>query len=125
MITGIHALLYARDAEAARAFFRDVVGWPHVDAHGGWLIFRAGPAELGVHPLDGVPDASAPAGAIHHEVSFLCDDVEATVAELSARGAHFSGGIEDRGFGRVATLVVPGAGEVMVYEPRHPVAYDL
>jgi catechol 2,3-dioxygenase-like lactoylglutathione lyase family enzyme len=102
MITGVHALVHAQDADAARAFFRDVVGWPHVDAHDGWLIFGTGPSELGVHPADG--------GAGHHEISLVCDDIELTVAELSARGALFAGGIEQRGFGRTIALEVPGGG---------------
>jgi predicted enzyme related to lactoylglutathione lyase len=117
MLTGMHVLVYAEDPEAARAFFRDVVRWPHVDAHDGWLIFGTGPSELGVHPVDG--------GAMQHEISLMCDDIEATVAELSSRGAHFSGGIEARGFGRTITLDIPGAGAMIVYEPRHPTAFDL
>ena len=122
VITGVHFLLYADDPVAARAFFRDVLGWPFVDAHEGWLIFRAGPSELGVHPT---ASNGAPATTVHHEVSFTCDDVEATVAELAARGATFHGGIEDRAFGRTAMLEVPGAGAVMVYQPRHPLAHGL
>jgi len=122
VITGLHCILYAEDPEAARAFVRDVLAWPFVDAHGGWLIFRAGPAELGVHPT--TTDGSS-VTTVHHEVSFMCEDIEATVAELSARGATFHGGIEDRGFGRTVMLEVPGAGDVMVYQPRHPVAHSL
>ncbi len=117
MITGVHTLVYAEDADAARAFFRDVLGWPHVDAHGGWLIFRTGPSELGVHPADG--------GAPHHEISLVCDDIEQTVAELTAKGAHVAGGIEVRGFGRTIELEIPGAGHMLLYEPRHPTAFDL
>ena len=117
MITGVHTLVYADDAEAARAFFRDVLGWLHVDVHGGWLIFRTGPSELGVHPADG----SGP----HHEISLMCDDIERTVAELTARGARFTGGIEDRSFGRSVELEVPGAGPMLLYEPSHPTAFDL
>jgi catechol 2,3-dioxygenase-like lactoylglutathione lyase family enzyme len=117
MITGVHTLVYADDAEAARAFFRDVLGWAHVDAHAGWLIFRSGPSELGVHPADG--------GAPHHEISLMCDDIEAAVADLGAKGARFEGDIEDRGFGRTIALQIPGAGEMLLYEPRHPTAFDL
>ena len=117
MITGVHTLVYADDAEAARAFFRDVLGWPHVDAHAGWLIFRTGPSELGVHPADG--------DGQHHEISLTCDDIEQTVTDLTAKGADFGGDIEDRGFGRTIALQVPGAGEILVYEPRHPTAFDL
>jgi len=117
MITGLHTLVYADDTEAARAFFRDVLGWPHVDAHEGWLIFRTGPSELGVHPAGG--------GELHHEISLMCDDIEQTVADLTAQGAQFAGGIEDQGFGRAIALVVPGAGTMLLYEPRHPTAFDL
>ena len=117
MITGLHTLLYAEDPEAARAFFRDVLEWPHVDAHDGWLIFRSGPSEMGVHPTD--------SGGVHHEISFLCDDVEATMAQLGERGAQFDGPIENRGFGRTVGLRVPGVGTVLLYEPRHPMAINL
>ncbi len=117
MITAVHTVVYAEDADAARRFFRDVLGWAHVDAHGGWLIFRTGPSELGVHPADG--------DGPHHEVSLMCDDIEATVAELAAKGARFAGGVEDRRFGRTIALAVPGAGQMLVYEPRHPTAHDL
>ena len=114
----MHTLLYADDADAARAFFRDILGWPFVDSGGGWLIFRAGPSELGVHPIMGP-------GALHHEITLMCDDVEATVAELTGKGAQFAGEIRDEGFGRTISMVVPGAGQMMLYEPHHPVAADL
>jgi catechol 2,3-dioxygenase-like lactoylglutathione lyase family enzyme len=117
MLTGMHVLVYAKDADAARAFFRDVLRWPNVDAHEGWLIFGTGPSELGVHPVEGDP--------MHHEISLMCEDIEDTVAELTSRGARFSGAIEARGFGRTITLLVPGGGEMLLYEPRHPTAFDL
>jgi catechol 2,3-dioxygenase-like lactoylglutathione lyase family enzyme len=115
MITAVHTLVYADDAEAARAFFRDVLGWPHVDAGGGWLIFRTGPSELGVHP-------SAETG-LHHEISLMCDDIEQTVAELRGKGAEFTRDIRDDGFGLTTALKIPGAGEMMLYQPRHPPAH--
>jgi catechol 2,3-dioxygenase-like lactoylglutathione lyase family enzyme len=117
VITGVHTLVHADDAESARAFFRDVLGWPYVDAHDGWLIFGTGPSELGVHPTGGGPE--------HHEISLVCDDIERTIAELAAKGAQFEGGIESRGFGRTIALEIPGAGQMLVYEPRHPTAFDL
>jgi predicted enzyme related to lactoylglutathione lyase len=120
MIIGTHAIIYAQDAEAARAFFRDVFHFPNVDAHGGWLIFKLPPAELGIHPSS---EPGAPAG--HHELYLMCDEVEATVAELTAHGVDFVGPVEDQGFGLLAKLRVPGAGEIDLYQPRHPVAYDL
>jgi predicted enzyme related to lactoylglutathione lyase len=118
MITAVHTLVYADDAERARAFFRDVLGWPHVDAHGGWLIFRTGPSEMGVHPTGG--DLGP-----HHEVSLMCDDIEVTIAELRDKGVEFTRDARDDGFGITAMFAVPGGGEMMLYEPRHPVAYDL
>jgi catechol 2,3-dioxygenase-like lactoylglutathione lyase family enzyme len=125
MITGVHALVYADDPEAARAFFRDVLEWPYVDAHGGWLIFRTGPSELGVHPTSGGQAGKGPAWHVeqHHEVTLMCDDISATVAALEARGARFAGEIKDQGFGLTTMLKVPGAGDVMLYQPRHAVAY--
>lgn len=122
MITALHALVYADDAEAARAFFRDVLGWPHVDVHDGWLIFRTGPSELGVHPA---PDGGAPSTGQRHEISLICDDIEQTVAELKAKGAEFTGDITAAGFGLTTMLRVPGAGEMMLYQPRHPLAHSL
>ncbi len=113
----MHTLVYADDAEAARAFFRDVLGWPHVDAHDGWLIFGTGPAELAVHP--------AGAGGPRHEISLMCDGLEQTMAELAAKGAEFAGDVRSARFGRMVTLKVPGAGEMLLYEPRHPTAYNL
>ena len=115
MITAVHTLVYAEDADAARAFFRDVLGWAHVDAHEGWLIFKTGPSELGVHP----------AGSASHEISLMCDDIEETMAELAAKGAEFTGEVQDRGFGRTVAMKVPGAGEMMLYQARHPEAYNL
>jgi catechol 2,3-dioxygenase-like lactoylglutathione lyase family enzyme len=125
MITGTHAIIYADDAEQARAFFRDVLGLPFVDAHGGWLIFKLPPAELGLHPegAPGDPASGAPSG--HHELFLMCDDIEATVADLTTKGVEFTAPIENQGFGLLTRLRVPGAGEIGIYEPRHPTAYDL
>jgi predicted enzyme related to lactoylglutathione lyase len=117
VITAVHTLIYADDAERARAFLRDVVGWPHVDAGGGWLIFKTGPSELGVHPTEG--------GGQHHQISLMCDDLPATVEELRAKGATFSSPIQDQGFGLTVLLEVPGAGDLQLYQPRHPPAFDL
>ncbi len=113
MITGLHAIVHAEDPEQARAFFRDVLGLPNVDAGDGWLIFRAPPAELAVHPAD-------TAGT--HELYLMCDDIETTVAELTRKGVAFTGPVTDRGWGLLTTLRVPGAGTLGLYEPKHPVA---
>jgi catechol 2,3-dioxygenase-like lactoylglutathione lyase family enzyme len=116
MITGTHAILYADDAVAARAFLRDVLGLPNVDAGGGWLVFKLPPAELGVHPAD---------EGGRHELFLMCDDIEATVRELTAKGVEFTGPVRDEGFGLMAVLRVPGAGELGIYQPKHAIAHDL
>lgn len=113
MITGTHAMLFTGDADGLRAFLRDVLGLEHVDAGHGWLIFALPPAELGVHPSD---------GDTHQELYLMCDDVEATVAELRAKGVEFTREISDEGWGRVTAMRVPGGGELALYEPRHPTA---
>jgi catechol 2,3-dioxygenase-like lactoylglutathione lyase family enzyme len=122
MITGSHAIIYAEDADKARAFFRDVLEFPNIDVHDGWLIFKLPPAELGIHPTGG--DSGGPPSG-QHELYLMCDDVEATVADLTAKGVEFTGPIENAGFGRLTRLQVPGAGEIGLYQPRHATAYDL
>ena len=109
-------MLFSTDPEADRAFFADVLGQPHVDAGGGWLIFKIPPAELAVHPADG------PAG---HELYFMCDDLEATISDLQAKGVEFPEDVSEERWGRLTRLRLPGGGEVGLYEPRHPVAIDL
>ena len=114
MITGAHAIIYSRDAEATRAFLREKLGFSRsVDAGGGWLIFALPPAEVAVHPDE-------PGG--RHELYLLCDDLEATMAELEAQGVEFTSAVTDQRWGRVTSLKVPGAGELGLYEPRHPLA---
>ena len=110
-IDALHVTVFSRDAEATRAFFRDVLELDSVDAGGGWLIFALPPAELGVHPTDGTPK---------HELYLMCDDVDATVAGLQAKGVELSRPVSDEGFGRVAYLDVPGIGDLGLYQPRHP-----
>jgi hypothetical protein len=112
MITGVHALLYTSEPEKLRAVLRDVFGWSHVDAHDGWLIFALPPAELAVHPGEHP----------QHEISLMCDDLAATMAELQARGIEFRGEPVNAGFGVTATMVLPGNVEMMLYQPRHPTA---
>ncbi|MGY0003113.1 VOC family protein [Micromonospora sp. I033] len=115
MINGTHVVIYSEDAEADRAFFRDVLGYPHVDAGRGWLIFKLPPAEVAVHP----------AGSASHELFLMCDDVAATVAELTARGVEFTQAVSDEGWGLRTVLRLPGGGELGLYEPRHDRAYEL
>jgi predicted enzyme related to lactoylglutathione lyase len=119
MITSTHVIVFAEDAEKSRAFFRDVLELSNVDVHGGWLIFKLPPAELGIHPSDD----SAVSGS--HEMFLMCDDVEATVAELTAKGVEFTTSIEDQGFGLMVRLRVPGGGTMGLYQPKHATAYDL
>jgi catechol 2,3-dioxygenase-like lactoylglutathione lyase family enzyme len=125
MITSTHAIIYAEDAGRARAFLRDVLELPHVDAHDGWLIFKLPPAELGVHPAGDAGDPSTGAPSGHHELYLMCDDIEATVAELTAKGVEFTGPVENQGFGLLTRVKVPGAGEIGLYQPRHATAYAL
>jgi len=117
-ITGAHVLLYSSEPEALRATLRDVFGWTHVDAGGGWLIFALPPAELGVHPAEGPTYASG----VRHQLALMCDDVEATARELRAKGIEVLGEPADEGYGIAVMLRLPGEVEVMLYEPRHPVA---
>ena len=112
MITGAHAIIFTRDADGVRAFFRDVLGLPSVDAGQGWLIFALPPAELAAHPTD------EPG---HHELYLMCDDVHATVDELRGKGVEFSRPISDEGFGLTTAIKIPGGGELRLYEPRHPI----
>lgn len=125
VIKAFHGLVYADDPEQARAFFRDVLEWPFVDAHDGWLIFATGPSELGVHPTSGT-DATGRGWSVsqHHEISFICDDLDETVAQLEEKGATFLGDPEEQGFGRTVSLEVPGGGSILLYEPHHMTAYD-
>lgn len=120
MINSTHAIIYAEDAERARAFFRDVLGLPHVDVHDGWLIFKLPPAELGIHPQ---AEPGAPNG--RHELYLMCDDITGTVAELTAKGAEFSSPVTEQGFGLLTSIRIPGGGEIGLYEPKHATAYDI
>jgi catechol 2,3-dioxygenase-like lactoylglutathione lyase family enzyme len=110
MITGVHAVVFSSDPEATRAFLADVLGLESVDAGGGWRIFALPPAELAAHPAD---------TAGRHELYLMCDDVEATVAELEARGVAFASPVTDEGFGLMTSFELPGAGRIGLYEPRH------
>ena len=111
-IIGTHVVLHTSEPEALRGVLRDTFGFRNVDAGGGWLIFALPPAELGVHPGDGPG----------HQLTFMCDDMEATVADLRAKGIEFQGEPEGAGFGVQTTMVLPGGVEVMLYQPRHPTA---
>ena len=117
MIAGVHALLYADDAGAARAFFRDVLELEALDGGGDWLYFALPPVELACHPGPGII-AGREEGRT--ELFLMCKDVEATRRELEAKGVEFVEPIEDEGWGLITRLRVPGFGELGLYEPRHP-----
>jgi hypothetical protein len=117
-INGLHGLLYTSEPEKLRAMLRDVFRFKSVDAGGGWLIFGMPPAELGVHPLEG---ENFEAGH-RHLMSFMCDDITRTIAELRAKGVNVVGEPKDEGYGITTMLHLPGGCEVMLYEPRHPIA---
>ncbi len=111
MINGVHAIIYSRDPEAFRTFFREVLEFDSVDAGGGWPIFALPPAELAAHPTD------APG---HHELYLMCDDIRATVQALEAKGVEFLEEITDAGWGSITALRLPDGGRLALYEPRHP-----
>ena len=116
MIIGAHALIYSRDAEADRAFMRDVLGFKSVDAGGGWLIFQLPPAELGVHP----EDENGSGGA---EFYLLCDDVNKTIEEFRAKGVQCSE-VSNQGWGMLTWVTLPSGGKLGVYQPRHAMAIE-
>src|SRR5437588_871614 len=115
MITGTHAMLYSSHAEELRAFFRDKIGFSYTDVHGGWLIFNLPEADLGCHPAE---DAEGGRSGTHN-ISFYCDDIHKTVAELTGRGVEFTDGVTDAGFGLVTHFKMPGDFAVMLYQPRY------
>ena len=114
MINGVHALIYARDTEKARAFFRDVLDWPFVDAGHGWLIFAMPPSEVGVHPI-------MEGDAQSHQLYLMCDDIKKAVKALEKKGVQCAP-LQDAGFGIMTSFEIPGGGPLGMYQPRHPVA---
>jgi predicted enzyme related to lactoylglutathione lyase len=107
----MHAVVFSPEAEQVRAFFRDVLELPAVDAGGGWLIFALPPAELAVHPAGG--------GGTRHELYLMCDDIEATLAGLAAKGVETAREVTDQGWGLLAAIRLPDGSEFPVYQPRH------
>jgi catechol 2,3-dioxygenase-like lactoylglutathione lyase family enzyme len=116
MINGAHVIIYSTDAEADRVFIRDVLGFAGVDAGGGWLIFKLPPAEIAVHPTDGPGK---------HEFYLMCDDIEKTLADLSAKGVKISHPLSYESWGLLASIKLPSGSELSIYQPRHATAYDL
>ena len=115
MIFGAHVIVYSKDVAADRAFFRDVLGFSHVNAGHGWLIFALPPGEVAVHP-DEAND--------RHELYLMCDDLKAEIAALAAKGVRCSG-VEEARWGSLARIVLPGGGRVGLYQPKHPTALAL
>jgi hypothetical protein len=111
VIVGVHAVISTADADGLRAFLRDVLDLPSVDAGGGWLIFALPPAELAAHPAE---------SGGRHELYLMCDDIETTVAELRDKGVETSGPVTDQGWGLLTAIKLPGGAELGLYEPRHP-----
>jgi predicted enzyme related to lactoylglutathione lyase len=110
VITGVHAIVFSPEAEKVRAFFADVLGLPSVDAGGGWLIFALPPAELAVHPAE---DGG-------QQLYLMCDDIQATLAELRDKGVAVVRDVSDQGWGLLAAIRMPDGSEFPIYEPRHP-----
>jgi hypothetical protein len=80
---------------------------------------------MGVHPTHSVYDGKTYESPRHHLISLMCDDISQTVSELKGKGAEFRGEVQDHGYGLVVMMTVPGADDIMLYEPRHPLAYSL
>src|SRR5262249_5656488 len=114
MIKGVHTMFYSSKADELRKFLRDKLKLPFSDIGEGWLIFDLPEAEMGCHPSD--KDGSPPGT---HNISFYCDDIEKTVAELKKRGVKFVGSIADHGYGLVTHFKMPGGVEVQLYQPRY------
>ena len=110
-------MFYSSDAEGLRAFLRDVLGFAFTDVGGGWLIFDLPEADMGVHPSDETGGHGQPAGT--HDVSFYCDDVHETVAELKAKGVVFLRDVEDQGFGLTTRFEMPGGVTAQLYQPHY------
>lgn len=116
MISGVHTILYSTHAEAVRAFFRDTLKFPHVDAGQGWLIFAAPPGEIAVHPAD-EPGS--------HELYLMCTDIKATIAELEGKGVEFTEPVSEQDWGLLTHLKLPDGEKLGLYEPRHKMAIKM
>lgn len=115
MIQGVHTMFYSSQPEALRAFLRDKLGFPFTDVGDGWLIFDMPEADMGVHPAD--PANQSPAGM--HSISFYCNDIQGTVADLKKKGVEFTAEVEDHGYGLVTFFKMPGEVVVQLYQPHY------
>ncbi|WP_327733001.1 extradiol dioxygenase [Streptomyces nojiriensis] len=116
MISGAHVILYSQDAEADRAFIRDVLDFPMVDAGGGWLIFKLPPAEVAVHPADGPP---------RHEFYLMCDNLDSQLREFRAKGVEITRPVSEQRWGKLTSVRLPSGAELPLYEPLHPTAHSM
>jgi predicted enzyme related to lactoylglutathione lyase len=114
LISGAHVMIFSRDAEADRTFFKNVLGLDSVDSGGGWLIFALPPAEVAIHPTQEKD---------HHELYLLCEDIEATAQELERRGVRLKRPFDEARWGRVTEITLPGGGQIGLYQPKHPLAH--
>ena len=110
MLSGAHVIIYSTDAEADRAFLRDVVGLAHVDAGHGWLIFALPPAEIAIHPGER-NDV--------HQFYFMCEDVDDFIAEMATKEVACTA-VHEEPWGRITSVTLPGGGSLGVYQPLHP-----
>ena len=117
MIRGVHTMFYTSEPDKLRAFLRDKLGFRANDLGDGWLIFDLPEADMGCHPANASGEEGAPTGT--HSISFYCDDVKQTVAELRAKGVEFVDEIQDRGYGLVTHFKVPGDFTVQLYQPKY------
>ena len=117
MINGAHVLIYTKNADKTRTFFRDILKFPSIDAGHGWLIFALPPAELGIHPAEKKADEG-------HELYLMCDDVKKTAAELKKKKVK-CGPLREAGFGTMTSIEMPGGGSIGLYQPKHPTALKL
>jgi catechol 2,3-dioxygenase-like lactoylglutathione lyase family enzyme len=125
VITAAHLLIYSDDEAGTRAFLRDVLELPNVDVHDGWLIFKTGPSELAVHPASGPTVDGDESSGPRHEITVMCDDLGRTVSELTAKGAEFIGSPSEQRWGTTIMMKIPGAGQLMLYQPKHLTSHDM
>lgn len=122
MLIGAHTLIYTTDPEADRDFFRDVLKFPFVDTGHNWLIFKMPPSEIALHPLD--EGEGSESGMMRTELYFMCEDLDKTMAELSAKGIECAEMAQER-WGKRTTIVLPSGGKVGLYQPLHQMAIAL
>lgn len=123
MIIGAHMIVYSKDADADRAFFRDTLGFDSVDAGHGWLIFALPAAEAAFHPVDSSNEATD-SEEDRHELYLMCDDLKTEMTALAAKGVQFST-VEEARWGSITRIMLPGGGRLGLYQPKHPTALGL